>query len=372
MPVKLVHLRPREALMFRDSRPFDAGLQVSARSQLPEPGTLFGAVRTALLQQVCADLGAYGQGRRCRACEGRPDCPAVSLAGPAGSAGTPDHPGSLRCLGGVVADEAGTLFVPRPQLLVEVEEGLAIRAPRRWGGAWNAGVAEAAMPGPAMREGRLPEWVRVEDLAALLGGRMPELALPGWATDGGPALLEPRVGLARTDKGVAMDGYLYRAEFRRYRSGIGPAAVVEAPDGCGWSPTVHLGGRGRTADVVVADLDWPPIERPAAAPGRYAVAIVTPGWFEAGWHPRLPYGVTVAAAAVAAQEPSQGWDLVRGKPRPMRWVCPAGSVWWLDAATRQAAEHVVGWHGRPLCEDRPHAGYGLAFVGRWEGTDGTP
>jgi hypothetical protein len=371
MPVKLVCLRPREALMFRDSRPFDAGLQVSARSQLPEPGTLFGAVRTAALQQVCADLSAYGQGRRCRACERRPDCLAVSLAGPPGSPGAPSHPGSLRCLGGVIADEAGTLFVPRPHLLVEVEDGLAIRAPSTWTGAWNAGVTEAALPGPCVYDGPLPEWVRVEDLAVLLSGRMPELALPGWATDGGPAALEPRVGLARTDKGVAMDGYLYRAEFRRYRTGIGPAAAVEAPDGCAWSPTVHLGGRSRTADVMVTDLDWPPIEQPATAPGRYAVAIVTSGWFAAGWHPRLPNDVTVAAAVVAVQEPSQGWDLACGQPRPMRWVCPAGSVWWLDAATQQAAEQLVGWHGRPLCEDRPHAGYGLAFVGRWEGTHGT-
>lgn len=372
MPVQLVRLDPREPVLFRDSRPFDAGQHVSARSQLPEPGTLFGAARTAALQQVCADLPAYGGGRRCGACRARPDCPAVGLAGPPGSSGAPDHAGAIRCLGTFLADRAdpGRLFVPCPGLLVGVDDGLALRAPRAWAGCWNAGVAEAAVHGPPSRAGRLPQWIRVDDLAALLTGRLPQLDLPGWAYEG-PAALEPRVGLARRN-GVAMDGYLYRAEFRRYHPGVGPAAAVSVPSDAAWAPTVYLGGRGRTADLSVTSLTWPPIQQSAAAPGRYAVAIVTPAWFAAGWHPCLPEGVTVASAAVATQEPSQGWDLVRRRPRPMLWVCPAGSVWWLDAATQEAADQLVAWHGRPLCEDRPHAGYGLAFVGRWEHADGSP
>lgn len=374
MPVQLLQLWPREAVLFRDGRPFNAGQQVSARAHLPEPGTLFGAARTAGLARICDDLNAYGRGQRCRGCQDLPECSAVALAGPPGSPGGLGHPGSLRCLGTFLIDHdaSDALFVPRPALLTELDGAttrVTLRVPQPFSGTWNSDVAEAALPQTIGSEGCLPTWVRLDDLAALLSGRMPTFDLPAWAFDH-PDEPEPRVGLAR-ENGVAMDAYLYRAEFRRYQPTVALAAAVEIRDGSGWAPTVFLGGRGRTADVSAADVTWPPIPPPPIRPGRYAVGIVTPAWFRSGWRPPLPEGATLASAVVPALESSQGWDLVQRRPRPMRWVCPAGSVWWVDATTREAAERIVAWHGQTLCEDRPAAGYGLAFVGRWEVTNGS-
>jgi len=52
---------PLDVLHFREPRPWDAGLHVLSRSSFPTPGSLRGALRSALLSQVGADFGSQDQ-----------------------------------------------------------------------------------------------------------------------------------------------------------------------------------------------------------------------------------------------------------------------------------------------------------------------
>lgn len=389
----LVGLRPLEAVLFRDARSFDADGQGVARSMHPEPATIFGAVRTAALRVACEDVDAYSRGKRCAQCGGSESCRAVQLAGPPGSQGAPDHGGELRLLGTCLTTDHGDaetrLWFPAPGHLTPSRSGLGagLRGPRPVAGRWDLPLPEAPAVIAEDADAQLPAWVDPVELSALLSGRLPSgLGSEPWSladTETIPAehrlvVRDDRVGLARRD-GTAMEGYLYRAQFSRYRVGISLAAIVDyaTADGAAqpsYDRTVGLGGKGRAATVESRRLGhWPPeaLAGPRAQAGRFCVAIMTPAYFGDGWRPSLPRGARLASAVVPPAVTGKGWDLARRRSRPARWLCPAGSVWWIDADDDDAAAEIVGWHGRPICEDRPHAGYGLAFVSEWEEPNAT-
>lgn len=376
--VTMVELEPADVVLFRDARPFAPRGRTMARGGAPEPGGVFGAIRTAAIEAVCQRPAAYAQGKRCSTCATEGACPAVLVAGPPGSPGQSDHRGQLRLLGMGMADESqpGCLYVPRPGLLGTLpgdspRTGLLRPVPlgqRRW----NASCPEVPLFGGKSVEGVPPSWLSVEDAMVALSGYLERddgqpigAGLPPWAMEEAWRI-EPRVGLARS-KGVAMEGYLYRVDFQRFYAGVRVAALVKGAIGVSLSDWAHLGGRGRLAHLERRDWSWPPQPRPAPDPGRFVVALVTPAWFRAGWHPPLPMGSALAAAIVGPLVPSKGWDLAHHRPRPMRWCAPASSVWWIQAESQEAAAAIASWHGRPICEDRPAAGYGLALVARQQG-----
>lgn len=392
---ELITLRPLEAVLFRDARPFDANGQQSARGLDPQPATVFGAVRTAALSRVCSDVDAYARGGRCRSCNGSNTCPAVDTAGPPGTPGHADHTGTVTlrgcCLHDAAAPSGEQLLFPAPASLTAIrapgEPGVELRGPRTFAGSWDVlpstgglALAEAPLPVAVDPDAHLPAWVTVTQLEALLEGRLPgglghprwRRVAPGGSADDQLSVSETRVGLARRD-GEALPGFLYRAEFRRYRPDVAIAAIADLPaaeDGVPrFAPFVPFGGKGRHARVEAHPLaEWP--APPDPRPGRFAVCIMTPAYFGEKWHPDVPEGARFVSAAVGPAIASKGWDVARRRSRPVRWLCPAGSVWWYDADTEAAAAALAAWHGRTICTDRPRAGYGLAFVSNWEVSDG--
>lgn len=372
----LVSFEPLEPLLFRDPRPFNAGEQNRAKARLPDSGTLFGAVRSSALSMVCTDLSKFGRGASCDGCAGAGACPAAALAGPPGSAGAADHPGSLRIVGPFVIDRrhrTPEVFVPTPAVLrrAGAKGGTPslVGPPPAPDGSRANGHAGLARPWRPLEDlERWPAWLPLSVACSVASGRWPsDLTLPGWCW-ADPYVSETRLGIARdADAGTALEQMLYRADFLRFEPGVEVAVIVLSTDDVALPATAFLGGKGRRALLATAEVVWPPVPEPAAAPGRYTVTLLTAGSFGAGWVPALPDGCTVAAAAVPPAVSGGGWDVAAGRPRAMRWLCPPGSVWWVDAASPEAAAELCSWHGTCRCEDRPAAGFGAVIVRRWEG-----
>lgn len=147
-----------------------------------------------------------------------------------------------------------------------------------------------------------------------------------------------------------------------------------------------LGGESRTVACTVASGPLFPgsgvyepcvreFAEAANGPLALRVELLTPGDF-GGWRPRWPDGVEAPLLAVAMDRyPAvSGWDLQRRRPRAVRRLVPAGTVYYLGPYGRADAllETWRALWGVSLCEGAPgdpptflappaHDGYGLAL-----------
>ncbi|HEX5115093.1 MAG TPA: type III-B CRISPR module-associated Cmr3 family protein [Pseudonocardiaceae bacterium] len=339
-------VEPLDTIMVRDGRQFDAGDAGAATAVAPPPSTLGGAVGAALGE------GASG-GHRADELVG----PFLAVAGdprfPTPQDITLDDDADVHRLAARPAhpDERTDLSGSLSHLLVGPGDPVGGYLDTDGLTDWLSGDGELA-PGHSAR----PAWWR-ERLV------------------GAPWYGERRVGLARRVEGEFADtadpGMLYAATHLRPVEDMGfvvgcvasgPLAVVD--------DLVPLGGRGRLATVRVCD----PPELPAMPrdfpDGRVAVCLATPALLgDVRWQPagaRLCAMALGGPQTVATASPREGlW-----RTRRLRWAVPAGTVYYLDFGSAEAAG---AWarrhHGRLLPgqigEPIVHAGFGTCLVGRW-------
>ncbi len=347
-----VVLEPLDTMVVRDGRAFDAGLQSVARTTLPTPSTLAGAIGAAYGAGPGAGLDASARGR---------DVP-ERLIGPIpvvarGGQWRPRWPVPQD----VVSDGDGS--VPYRLAVTEVgEPGEADAVTHDLSGVGSLlfGSGDA-----------VDGWWETQELAAYLS-----LGEVSGDPVSAPWQIERRVGLAIGEDGAAAEHMLYSAEHLRPDDRLGFAMCCVGGPGGALTDTVPLGGRNRSAQV--HDRVSPPeLPGPAtAAPGgRLLLYLATPGVFAGGWRPDLSEWESAELVTAVVGEPQ-----VMATATPQRatgavsggwltWAVPAGSVYYVRFGSEQAAIEAASSLSRrtlaQTAEPLATAGFGYALTGSW-------
>lgn len=98
------------------------------------------------------------------------------------------------------------------------------------------------------------------------------------------------------------------------------------------------------------------------------VILVTPALFQDGWRPsKQTIGdAELVGAAVQRWQSVSGWDFQRNQPKAARRVAPAGSVYWLEFKSTEAAQEWANkYHFKTISDASQDAldGFGLCLVG---------
>lgn len=347
-----VVLEPLDTVVVRDGRAFDAGLQSAARTNVPSPGTLAGAIG--------AGFGAK---------------PGVGLRREARGQVVPE-----RLIGPIpVVRDRGQWQArwPVPRDIVRDDDGsdpyrLAIEA----GGASRTGRGrhdlDGELPGLPFGVGEaVGGWWETAELASYL-----EDGDAGGDTVSDPWSIEHRVGLALNDNGSAAEGMLYSSEHLRLADRAGFAVCCIGGPDVSLPETVPLGGRNRSAQVHdFAELPELPAPAKHAPDGRLLLYLATPAVFEHGWRPDLsawPGAELVSAVlgdpqVIATATPDRATGAV-GRGRLM-WAVPPGSVYYLKFhGERAALDAAVSLSRSTLPQARESlatAGFGYVMTGSW-------
>lgn len=343
-------VQPLDTVMVRDGRAFTAGQASRGEAVTPPPSTLGGVVYQAIGRNV-----------------------------------------KHRIVGPVV-DVAGAARFPAPADVVRDEEGrvIRLRVAQRPDGVSSDLDARAWLSHVLDGEGSLAgDWVSGDGLAAWLSGDWgPGAQVTGKHRDRWmcppPWVVEPRVGLAREwfgpHRDTAFDGMLYSADHQRVLDGM--RFLVGCEDDVALdvsAEVVGIGGRGRLAHVSAHPHGSPFPAAPRRFPqGRVSLYLATPALLEdVLWHPP---GARLCALALTGPVPiaSASWRRGLGKTRLLRWAVPAGTVYYLEFDTEDAAlAWSRDWHGRLLPpgaqgEDGQEgqtriatAGFGTCLTGSW-------
>lgn len=365
-----------DPLLFRDGRPFDAAARVSGG--LPNPQTLAGALRTAMLAALGFDFGKFVAARK------GGDISAALAAG-----GAPEWWMDVRVRGpwpavGTTGSTVEPLF-EKPATLY-----------RSKAKAWDR--AEPLNPNalPGWTGLLLPLWKRSEPDPKAEGGWLTLRALkqflgrqtvPAEEIIGRNILFgdDDRIGIEIEKHALtSAEGMLYAVRFlsldpklRRYRDGRrqhyparfdGGAACFYAEvmlpaeaDKTDFFPAgtrtpVPLGGEGKyVAAARVTPCDWPD---PTPPVGK-AIWYLTSPAFLRGSPPLPTTGGTVLAAASGPGIAVSGWDVARNGPRPTRFAVPAGAVYFVDDPTRPEHDSLDPDPANRL------EGWGFALPGSW-------
>lgn len=397
MSWKALQALPDDILFFRDGKPSSLGADHYLRSLFPPyPSTLYGALRTRRLLDARLPLDRL-DGATWSSLLG----PLVDELGPWGGFGSLALRGPWLVRHGELLlaapadlevlvhrtpkakkhfEEPEPPSVTRVFRLRPVEAGsaswshpLALLEPHEW-----TGTAWRRWPAPPERE---PEsaagwFLTASGFERWSAGRVPEpqdfvSAEELWMD-------EVRVGLGIDDRDrSAKEHMLYTFGYVRLRQGVAigfeVAGTALAPEG-----QVRLGGDGRTAWLAAGPqlpFTQPP---PLGGSKRFRLYVATPTFSAAGGYPpgfaadnlsgarELP--CRLVAAALPGFALAGGWDVARGRPKPLRRALPAGSVFLFESKEAGGAASAAALlHGEPVAdfpgEELGRQGFGLALVG---------
>ena len=364
-------IEPRDPLITRDARPFGPTLGAEATSLVfPLPSTTTGALRER------AGMTAGGVFDRSRTSEVQ----RIRVRGPLL----------------VQLDEGGEIsrwFSPAPAdvLLVRHERSIVMRQ-----------LAPLAVPVGALHS--LPDGLvpigpyPIEPASRASGPRYWDWSLlETWLLTpqdnivmsdnlgiGGP-LLEQRIHVRIASETQApIEGFLFQTrglEFMVEGRRLALAVVSDVSLDQSTDGIAPLGGERRMATWRMSTQKLPScpeaLIQTILEQRACRVILLTPAAFTTGYRPTWLLepreGVTpyLRAALVPSRQIASGWDLDRQRPKPLRWLVPAGAVFFVELtgsrdALRRWAQHY--WMESVSDEEQDRRdGFGLAVLGSWSG-----
>ncbi len=219
-----------------------------------------------------------------------------------------------------------------------------------------------------------------DEMAAWLGGAPPK-SFEGIQ----PLQRQRRVQLAiKPESQTADDGMLFTTNSIEFLSNGGKIqySLVNrfnaSADDSQIPQLSHLGGEGRLAFWTQnAAVEWP--SPPEIKTKGIRLILATPAVFDHGWRPQwinaqtgegTPPGsaetlrLRLTAVALRRPQPLSGWDYKTRKPKPTRWLAPAGSVYFFEILNHDGNDISNLWL-KSIC-DQPQDrldGFGRVLTG---------
>lgn len=369
----LVRIRGLDTLLFRDGRPFsdEPGAFIARTLRAPLPGTVAGFLRTRIGNRKGWKWNE----------DGPTEAVKIAVQGP------------ILLLNGqpVFHAPADALIYKDDQ---DKEKVMCLRALRHTGGGTN--IPDSMRPLEVLEDVK-PEsdynfWTWEDMLKWLLHSSGGDFKVPT-KIQGLP--IEERVHVEISDEGTSEEGKLFSAQFlgfeqhrwegltRKGKEEWSIVAKVES-DLDNLNGVGQLGGENRPAVVEKAsEQDWPPcsedIKNALQSSRCIRMILATPAIFKHGWKPKWlndqltgsapglnDCKLKLVAAAVKRREAVSGWDYKWKQPKPVRWMVPAGSVYFFELQDTKGFPVEQLW--MKSVSDDPldqQDGYGLALWGIW-------
>ncbi|NUL82131.1 MAG: type III-B CRISPR module-associated protein Cmr3 [Armatimonadetes bacterium] len=367
--MKTVETRAVDPLLFGDGRPFgnEHGALAARSLPVPNPGTLAGFVRTQVGNQAGWDWAADGKEKALQ----------VAVHGP-------------------ILKRNGQFAFKAPADAVifkkdgEQEPKVMCLRPKELAPGEGMNLPNGLLP-LEVTDNEKPQtdynfWSHSDMLQWLCHSHGANFLVPEKIV-GLPT--EERVRIA-IENGVAKEGAFFTVERRAFESYdwngnghedwtlVAKVATDQALKGGG-----NLGGERRLA-TIQENAEWPAfpqeLEEALCNTQNLRLILATPAVFQHGWLPEwvktgiegIP--VKIVSAAVPRRHSATGWNLVQKEfgPKKVKWMAPAGSVYFLKIENGSALELAKKLWLKPVSDDDQDKrdGYGLALWGVWNYAEG--
>lgn len=358
----LIKLKPFDTLFFRDSRPFTKGEDTWADFVFPPyPSTVYGAIRSYLIFKM-GSLQDFKEGKF------------------RDILGVPGEPANFTIKGPFLMKEDKLIFkVPYDLVKLKDEDGkvfllnfikkpslLVSDFPFDYGLLWRGKENVDDTVG----------WMEQLNFEDYLKGRRQEF---GFEKDGTFYKLENKTGIS-IDKirGTVEEGRLYRFTMVRLVEDTSIVLKIEGIEEFDDKGVLQLGGERKAVafekmgkdsfeDLENLDLNL--------ETGMFKIYLATPAIFKKGWLPdwideKTLEGefkgirVKLLTCAIGKYITIGGWDMAKGKSKPLKKAVPAGSVYYFKILNEVDKERVREiFHFKNISDEKAEEGFGLSIMG---------
>ncbi|MFQ5677533.1 MAG: type III-B CRISPR module-associated protein Cmr3 [bacterium] len=348
-------IRPNDVLFFRDGRPFDAGGDYTGRLAFPPtPVTFYGAIRAAILGQKASNFSQFKTIRWPK------EFDSIGLERKKRTLCISDFGLALARKGATKIER----IYPIPLDVAKKKDDKAylILSPH------TASASPITLNFPIFELRKLHNLNAVDskgnpDILETPVGFLTESGMKKYLNNKAPTSsrdiipthdifqVEPRVGIRRDNiSNTAETGYIYTLEFarlghawREYQIGfvIEINTTLLETDAANVR-LLRLGGEARSA-AYQADVDWVNPDEPTIGT-KFKLILLTPAIFNNDWLPDFidpdslcgsldngKINVKLVSAAVGKYVGIGGWDIRKGRAKPVRRAVPAGSVYFFQS-----------------------------------------
>ena len=342
--MKTWQLEALDSLFFREAKPFNSGEGGFLASHFPPTAqTMAGVIRSAIAEAKGVDWQRFYRNEQ-------PEI--AALIGKAA-----DDSGALT-FAGPYPMKAGMRLYPLPLHLLyssKKEKWDRLQPANTLTTDMTTDIGDKRLPAAVEKiEGAKPlenAWLDEAEIKKVLQGEYPGK----FYKEEDLFVTEPRTGIGRDNpKRIVLEGMLYFTRHIRLREGVSLNMDVDGADDVLPANMLRLGGEGRMANVRICESKH--------ANFRYGsgntamIVLLTHGDFGGQPEPALE-GVKVVSACIGKAVREGGWDYKARKPKPLKSLVPAGSVYFVEGDISTLGTHI----GK-----RTNFGYGEIAVGIWE------
>jgi CRISPR-associated protein Cmr3 len=393
---KTVHclIEPRDPLIFRDGRPFAAGITPHSMSW-PHPTVIIGTARTRI-----GLPGPFNAALVDRLLQVRQRGPLLAYTEAASWKLAVPAPHDAAIFPAKNGDAQNFELYPCRPTLLQQAEGTDLDIGATTSGLWPT-LADLPNVKPPTD---VPSWWSWKQYKRwLLHDGSDSIAVPRSELGLHGPLRQTRVHISiNPETSTAAEGRLFATEglefARTHKRGDTPEPLAlysefTVPEGMAHDKlqgVISIGGERRLARWHAAENLLSELQPPEELfdrilqTRRLRLILITPGSFEKGWVPRWladssPPPVNQSAirfelkgAAVGRFIPISGWDLLNGEPKPTRFLAPSGSVYFLtltgEPKTREStADELRSLWLQPISDSEADRrdGFGVCVLGTW-------
>lgn len=339
--MKLWKFNPVDSCFFRGANPFNAGEGGFLDSQFPPSAqTLTGVIRATIAEGRGVNWAQLHKGEQ------------QHIADLIGS--ETDDAGKLHFFGPYIIKEEQRLFpLPLHLLYSEKKQHWGWLEPSREKMLTDQGSLHLPTLCSNASEGCKPlanAWLDKTNFTQVLQGEAPT----HWHQEKDFFQAESRTGIGRNNATrIVEEGQLYFTRHIRLASDVNLAMLVDGADDVQTKHMVRLGGEGRTAQLTVESI-LPALPERKDIHGKSIIILLTHADFNGKNSPSLPGGLIITSACIGKAVREGGWDYKNNRPKPLRSLVPAGSVYFLEGNTTLLGSHIG---------ERTTFGYGEIAIG---------
>ena len=338
-----------DSLFFRGAKPFNSGEGGFLDSQFPPTAqTLAGVMRSSIAETRGVDWHRFHHDQQ-------PDI--AALIGK-----NANDPGALRFAGPRLIKKDVRLYpLPLHLLYSYKSEKWGKLQPAKENDALQTDMGKKRLPDAVEKaEGAKPlenAWLDEAAFEKVLQGEYPE----SFYREEDLFVAESRTGIGRDNhKRQAEPGLLYFTKHIRLKEGISLVMDVEGADDVMPAKMLRLGGEGRMAHVCVTDTVDSRLRGNDGKGNTAMIVLLTHGDFGGRAEPEFE-GIDIVSACTGKAVREGGWDYKRRRPKPLKSLVPAGSVYFVKEKEKDAIAKLDAHIG-----NRTAFGYGEIAVGKWE------
>ena len=378
----IINIKPVDVLFFRDSKPFSRGNEHFALSLFPPfPQTLYGAIRTKVLEHLGCDYEEFKKGNL--VFKNKDKVEEIGLEKIKIELGDANNIGTFVLKGPLLFHNNESIYIKLPADVKKVGNRYQRLHPFEWKNVeFDLGINNYPHFKTEKPAKDVEGYISLRKFIDFYIFNNTTLSENDIIRPGDIYKYERRVGIGvNSETNTTKEGLLYTMLTVRLKDGWSLFAKIENLSALPNSGFIKFGGANRVCEYSAISDNADPfsfyygeinnLKNIISQTRIFKLIFLTPALFKKGWLSEKfnnfelqidNLKIKLITAVINKPNIVSGWDLANNKPKPIRKIVPAGSVYYMQLLEGTVDELFEKLNFINFSDENPNLGFGLTLI----------